>query len=121
MVSEDIEMSRIPREEVDQEMETANSSSPARRWVGLRDSLSPPPGSLASPPRMRMPNTEQDEEKEILIFLKKLRSKSLFEALQFHKENFLECPESDENVSTLPLVKRTIKDAFVALVLFLMR
>ena len=62
-----------------------------------------------------------DEEKEILIFLKKLRSKSLFEALQFHKENFLECPESDENVSTLPLVKRTIKDAFIALVLFLMR
>ena len=94
MVSEDIEMSRIPREEVDQEMETANE---------------------------RMPNTDQDEEKEILIFLKKLRSKSLFEALQFHKENFLECPESDENVSTLPLVKRTIKDAFIALVLFLMR
>ena len=111
MVSEDIEMSRIPREEVDQEMETANSSSPAGRWVGLRDSLS----------RMRMPNTDQDEEKEILIFMKKLRSKSLFEALQFHKENFLECPESDENVSTLPLVKRTIKDAFIALVLFLMR
>ena len=40
MVSEDIEMSRIPREEVDQEMETANE---------------------------RMPNTDQDEEKEILI------------------------------------------------------
>ena len=40
MVSEDLEMSRIPREEVDQEMETANE---------------------------RMPNTDQDEEKEILI------------------------------------------------------
>ena len=96
MEPEKIEMPPLSREEGDQEMETETANE-------------------------RMADNGHDQEKKIENYLESLGGKSLFEILQFQKENFFELPVSDDNVHPLTLEKRTIKDAIIAIVLFFMR
>ena len=96
MISEDIEMSPLPGEEGDQEMETETAHD-------------------------RKADDSHDQEKKIENYYESLGEKNFLEALQFHKENFLRFPASKEDVASLTLKKSTIKDAIMARVLFFKR
>ena len=147
--SEEIEMSRLSREEGDQEMETANERMMKRVSKEMQEMSALPreegnqeiestnvskDTEEMSPPREeddqeretetaneRMADNDHDQEKNIKNYYESLEGKSFFETLQFQKENFFELPASDENVHPLTLEKRTSTDMIIALALFFMR
>ena len=118
MISEDIEMTPLPREEDDQEIETGNE-------IEEIEEMSPHPRDEAAlemeTENERIVDIDEELKKKIKDYFDSFQSKSFIETLQFQKENFIEFPASEENIHPLTLEKRTRKDTIIALVLFFMR
>ena len=138
--SEEIEMSALPREEVDQEIETERSvmlekaseeteeiSGSSREECDREvkdgsgrsvkvEMLSESEAIQMSPqPREGIDQEREpdhDQEKNIEDYYESFEDKSFFETLQWQRDNFFEFPASEENTQTKE--KRTRKDAIIA-------
>ena len=121
-------MSRLSREEGDQEMETASERMITVKMVSEDQDIemSPLTGEEGNQERETETANEgrdndHDQEKNINDYLESLKDNFFFKSLQNQKENFLKLPASDENVHPLTFKKRTKTHMIIALALFFMR
>ena len=126
MVSEDVERSPLPREKVEQKLETENGRSVTVEMIeDIIEEISPLPreeeGQEIETAKENMVENDYDEEKRKRVYIESCLRPTFFETLQFQTKNFIEFPASEANVHPLTRENRTRKEAVIALVLFFMR